>query len=50
MKMGDQANHKDTNANALPNAQHGFSGYFVVAFVDLLGTCPFHGIRPSTPR
>jgi len=36
--MVDQINHKDTNANALPDAEQGFSGYFVVAFVDLLGT------------
>lgn len=29
---------KDTKANALPDVEHGFAGYFVVAFVDLLGT------------
>jgi hypothetical protein len=29
---------KDTKANALPDIEHGFAGYFVVAFVDLLGT------------
>lgn len=33
--MVDQANHKDTNA--LPDVERSF-GYFVVAFVDLLGT------------
>jgi hypothetical protein len=36
--MADQENHKDTNANALPDVEGDFSGYFVVAFVDLLGT------------
>jgi len=36
--MVDQANHKDTNANALPDVECIFAGYFVVAFVDLLGT------------
>ena len=36
--MVDQTNHKDTNANALPDVEYGFAGYFVVAFVDLLGT------------
>lgn len=36
--MVEQANHKDTNANALPDVEHVFAGYFVVAFVDLLGT------------
>lgn len=36
--MVDQANHKDTNANALPDVEGRFAGYFVVAFVDLLGT------------
>jgi hypothetical protein len=36
--MIDQANRKDTNANVLPDVEQGFSGYFVVAFVDLLGT------------
>lgn len=37
-KMVDQSNRKDTNANAVPDVESGFSGYFVVAFVDLLGT------------
>ncbi len=32
--MADQT----TNADALPDVEKGFSGYFVVAFVDLLGT------------
>lgn len=32
--MVAQAKHKDT----LPDVAHGFAGYFVVAFVDLLGT------------
>ena len=36
--MVDQANHKDTNASDLPDVECGFAGYFVVAFVDLLGT------------
>ena len=36
--MVDQINHKDTNANALPDVECVFAGYFVVAFVDLLGT------------
>lgn len=36
--MVDQKNHKDTNANASPDVESGFSGCFVVAFVDLLGT------------
>ncbi|NOU01358.1 MAG: hypothetical protein HOO95_07285 [Gallionella sp.] len=36
--MVEQANHKDTKANALPEVERGFAGYFVVAFVDLLGT------------
>lgn len=36
--MIKQVNSKDTNANALPNVEQGFSGYFLVAFVDLLGT------------
>ena len=36
--MADQINHKDTNANVLPDVERGFAGYFVVAFVDLLGT------------
>lgn len=36
--MVEQANHKETNANALPDVERDFSGYFVVAFVDLLGT------------
>lgn len=38
VKMVDQANHKDINANVLPDVECGFAGYFVVAFVDLLGT------------
>lgn len=33
-----RANLKDTNMNTLPSAEREFSGYFVVAFVDLLGT------------
>lgn len=37
-KMADQTNLKDTKANALPDVEQGFAGYFVVAFVDLLGT------------
>lgn len=36
--MVKQANHKDTNANALPDVECIFAGYYVVAFVDLLGT------------
>ena len=36
--MVDQANHKGTNASALSDVECGFAGYFVVAFVDLLGT------------
>lgn len=36
--MADQENHKETNANALPDVECVFAGYFVVAFVDLLGT------------
>lgn len=36
--MVDQANHIDTNVNALPDVECAFAGYFVVAFVDLLGT------------
>lgn len=36
--MVNQANHRDTNANALPDVECVFAGYFVVAFVDLLGT------------
>lgn len=36
--MVKQANPKATNANVLPDVEQGFSGYFVVAFVDLLGT------------
>ena len=31
-------NHNDANARALPDVDNGFAGYFVVAFVDLLGT------------
>lgn len=31
-------NKADLNGNALPDIERGFSGYFVVAFVDLLGT------------
>lgn len=38
IKMIDQANHKETNANALSDVECVFAGYFVVAFVDLLGT------------
>ena len=34
--MVDQANYKDTNDP--PDVAQGFAGYFVVAFVDLLGT------------
>jgi hypothetical protein len=36
--MVDQANHKNTNANALPDVECVFAGYYVVAFIDLLGT------------
>ena len=36
--MVKQANHKNTNTNAFPDVECGFAGYFVVAFVDLLGT------------
>ena len=36
--MVDQTNHKDTNASALPDVECVFAGYYVVAFVDLLGT------------
>lgn len=36
--MVDRANHLDTNAKDLPDAKCGYSGYFIVAFVDLLGT------------
>ena len=34
--MVDRANHLDTNAKDLPDAKCGYSGYFIVAFVDLL--------------
>ena len=33
-----RTNYNDTNANASPDVEQDFSGYFVVAFVDLLGT------------
>lgn len=33
-----RTNHKDTNMDTLPDVEREFSGYFVVAFVDLLGT------------
>lgn len=33
-----RTNHKVANASILPDVEQGFSGYFVVAFVDLLGT------------
>jgi hypothetical protein len=36
--MVDQTNPKDTNTNVLSDVECVFSGYYVVAFVDLLGT------------
>ncbi len=36
--MVDQTNPKDTNTNVLSDVECVFAGYYVVAFVDLLGT------------
>ena len=36
--MAHQKNRKHTSANALPEVECVFAGYYVVAFVDLLGT------------
>jgi len=31
--MVEQANHKDTKENALPDVECGFAGHFVAAFI-----------------